>query len=250
MATTLGRCAFVSYEELDAAVCEWGEKTLGQTAGAHVFGGTETDPYIWISFCASPEISEKVQDVIRKYDAEGEMDTSDFTAEVCFEGMTHPCAFPALMSLRILGDIFRRELLFCPRSVVPTPGGAIFVEKPVGEDFVSDCSRNTRINYLYRDGSNYKFWQSAIVRGEITKEQIFEIMGCLEDFEYFNPPQVGLPCDYAEPYAPNEDDHPFCELFENSFSVTDDDPDWDLSACELVEKFKAAKGNWSYEFLN
>lgn len=52
---------------------------------------------------------------------------------------------------------------------------------------------NTRIDYLYRDASNYKQPNSVVVSGLFTARQVGEILGCLNDGEYFIPSQVGLP---------------------------------------------------------
>ena len=100
---------------------------------------------------------------------------------------------------------------------------------------------NTRIDYLYRDGSNYKFPHHAIVKGEITEDQKKRILNSLDDGIWFVPSKVGFECDYATGYEPNEDDHPFCELDDDSFSFTDEDPrntEFEMTVDGLVMLFE------------
>lgn len=39
---------------------------------------------------------------------------------------------------------------------------------------------NTKINYLYRNGANYKQPNEEIIKGTITPEQIQTIINCLD----------------------------------------------------------------------
>ena len=52
---------------------------------------------------------------------------------------------------------------------------------------------NTKISYLYRDADNYKVYNECIVQGEISEEQIRQILDCCDMGEYFIPQQVGCP---------------------------------------------------------
>ena len=101
---------------------------------------------------------------------------------------------------------------------------------------------NTKIYYLYRDASNYKKGNEAIVEGAITQEQIDTIMDCLDEGEYFIPKQVGLPEVRFDKIT--EDDHCWFELDKYGFTATDEEPTVRMTIDELVEKFKAASGNW------
>lgn len=101
---------------------------------------------------------------------------------------------------------------------------------------------NTLIEYLYRDASNYKQFNSAVVSGELTEAQIHEIMGCLEDGEYFIPSQVGLPEKKFDTIT--EDDHPWFELYEHGFSKTSGEATVKVTAQELYQKFLKCKGAW------
>ena len=51
---------------------------------------------------------------------------------------------------------------------------------------------NTRINYMYRDASNYKVQNDVIVPGIVSDEQISEIISCLDSGEFFIPSKVGF----------------------------------------------------------
>lgn len=108
---------------------------------------------------------------------------------------------------------------------------------------------NTGISYLYRDASNYKAQNYAVVEGEITDEQIEIIMDCLhdrnEEYGYFIPFQVGL--DEERPGAfDKEDDHVWFELYDDSFEITSDPVTvWPhMTVDGLVDAFEEAKDNW------
>lgn len=102
---------------------------------------------------------------------------------------------------------------------------------------------NTKIEYRYRDASNYKDHYKAVVKGEITKEQYDEIWNCLDDSDdHFIAAQVGLPADGLRGYDVNEDDHCWYELCE--ITPTEEEPTQDMTIDELVKRFKKAKNNW------
>lgn len=123
-------------------------------------------------------------------------------------------------------------------KAIPFPGG-------ITEDASSpDC--NTKIEFLYRDASNYKMQTTVVVRGAMTEQGVREIMDSLDSGTYFIPSQVGL--DGERFSDETEDDHPWFELYETSFSLTANTPTSELSFEELVEKFKAAADNWQPEF--
>lgn len=101
---------------------------------------------------------------------------------------------------------------------------------------------NTKINYLYRDASNYKVINEVIINGTLTAQQINEIIGCLDMENYFIPSQVGLP----ENKFPDqtEDDHCWFELERSGFKQTADPATVDMTAEELLCAFRRAKDNW------
>lgn len=85
---------------------------------------------------------------------------------------------------------------------------------------------NTKIEYLYRDASNYKKINQVIVSGTFDEIQKESIQNCLSEGEYFIPRQVGFP--------------------EIRFDkLTEDDHCWfELSVEDVVNAFLAAKDNW------
>lgn len=99
---------------------------------------------------------------------------------------------------------------------------------------------NTLVEYLYRDGSNYKLYSEAILPGILTDEEMNEITDCLDEGSYFLPGQVGLPDDNR--YSGTEDDHPWFEL--EDISSTSQNPTTELTAKELLKNFRDAKDNW------
>lgn len=103
---------------------------------------------------------------------------------------------------------------------------------------------NTRIEYLYRDGSNYKAFNTAVVSGTLSQPQIDRIYSCLEDGERFIPRQVGLPEKRFDDGI-TADDGPWFELYDIEGIVpTEAEPDTDLTAEGLVKNFEEAKGRW------
>lgn len=102
--------------------------------------------------------------------------------------------------------------------------------------------KNTRIEYLYRDASNWKQGNDCVVKGEIDESGIDAIMASLDEGEYFIPHAVGMP----ETRFPtwNEDDHAYFELDKAGFAPTDAEPTVDIDAETLVARFKAAAGHW------
>lgn len=102
---------------------------------------------------------------------------------------------------------------------------------------------NTKISYLYRDASNYKMPNDIVIAGLITEHQIDIIMDCLDGGQYFIPKQVGLPEERFGEWT--EDDHCWFELHRDSFVATGEEPGADLTADELVWRFREAKGNWN-----
>lgn len=102
--------------------------------------------------------------------------------------------------------------------------------------------KNTRIEYLYRDGANWKQHNECVVAGVIDKTNVDDIVASLDEGTYFIPRAVGLP----ETRFPtwNEDDHSYFELDAAGFSPTNEEPTVDVDAETLVARFKAAAGHW------
>lgn len=103
--------------------------------------------------------------------------------------------------------------------------------------------KNTKINYLYRDASNYKVRNSCVINGVLSKDQMKTILSCLHEGEYFIPSLVGLPEVKFDEYDP-EDDHEWFELSEFSFEISRARADISLTTQDLVAAFIKCKGRW------
>ena len=106
--------------------------------------------------------------------------------------------------------------------------------------------QNTTIEYLYRDGSNYKGWNQCVIRGVLTEEQQKRILACRVWGEMFIPCNVGLSEETfgSLGYEQDPDDTPWFELYENAFSLTDAKPTVEITPEELVKKFEEAHPEW------
>lgn len=107
---------------------------------------------------------------------------------------------------------------------------------------------NTKINYMYRDASNYKQHQNVIVKGELTDDQIQKIYASCDEYPdkdkpfdpeceepiYFIPQQVGLPEIRFE--KTTSDDHCWFEM--QTIELTDEAPTIDMSADEIFRNFE------------
>lgn len=103
---------------------------------------------------------------------------------------------------------------------------------------------NTKICYMYRDASNYKMYNMAVLNGQLTDKQKSTIFSCLHDGEWFIPFAVGLDEERFSDFNPDED-HPWFELDEYSFEDTVANPTVNITPAQLVEAFKVCKPMWS-----
>ena len=99
--------------------------------------------------------------------------------------------------------------------------------------------RNTEVQYLYRDANNFKRWNLCVVQGTLTDEEMAEIWNCCDSGEYFYPNKVGLP---ENRYSGTDADMPWFELA--GFDQTSRKPNVNITAQELLEKFRSLKGTW------
>lgn len=102
-----------------------------------------------------------------------------------------------------------------------------------------DSLPNTRIEYLYRDDSNYKTYNEAVVEGRFSEQDLDDIVRSLLDGEYFVPSKLGLP----ENKSCSDDNGPLFELYRSSFVPTAARPDA-MTAQEFTAKCKALAGHW------
>lgn len=99
--------------------------------------------------------------------------------------------------------------------------------------------KNTAIEYLYRDGGNFKHTARIVLEGPMTDEDALMIRGKLDNGSYFIPSQVGLPDlqPYLLQFGPyTEDDHVFHELLDAE--KTDETPTCAVSTARLLESFR------------
>lgn len=96
---------------------------------------------------------------------------------------------------------------------------------------------NTEFNYLYRDASNYKKYNSFVLEGIMSKKDYEKIRQCLQDGIWFIPRRVGLPEDRFFPLT--EEDHEYFEFV--SLELTDK-PAGYMSVEELVHNFQDVYG--------
>lgn len=102
---------------------------------------------------------------------------------------------------------------------------------------------NTKIAYAYRDASNYKVHNECIIKGEMTDSLKERILACRSEGEWFIPRAVGLPEQrFAE--WDEQDDHPWFELYDDSFSSTYERATVDMTCKELVAAFESCKDCW------
>lgn len=115
---------------------------------------------------------------------------------------------------------------------------------PKGRDvsLFDKIQQNTCIGYLYRDASNYKVYNKAIVPGRFSEEQIDRILSSLDDGEYFLPRKVGFEDEKFEDTT--EDDHLLFELTADDFEPTSEKATIESSPEKIVELFESAKGHW------
>ncbi len=110
---------------------------------------------------------------------------------------------------------------------------------------------NTKIEYMYRDADNYKVSASAIFFGEITEFEMAQVKTSLNEDGCFIPGQVGI-ADLQDRFATSEPnrwdpdrDHIWHEF--ETFSLTEEAPNTDLTVTEFVSNMKEAAGHWDEE---
>ena len=103
---------------------------------------------------------------------------------------------------------------------------------------------NTRFEYLYRDGHNYKQYNEVVIQGEFTLEQL---RPHLYEGEFFMPSEVGL--EDLQEYPYRNCDHIWHQLV--SAESTEDAQTVETSAEELVARFRqAGAAKWDTPLVN
>ena len=97
---------------------------------------------------------------------------------------------------------------------------------------------NTRIDYRYKNAAGYVDYRSTIIEGEL---QLAQLTPYTKENSKFIPGQVGLPALNGKDL---EVDGPYHEML--NLDLTQDKPDIDITAVELLQKFKVAcEQGWS-----
>ena len=97
---------------------------------------------------------------------------------------------------------------------------------------------NTRIEYRYKNAAGYVDYRSTIIEGEL---QLAQLTPYAKESNLFIPGQVGLPALNGKDL---EVDGPYHEML--NLDLTQDKPENDLTAVDLLQKFKVAcEEGWS-----
>ncbi len=98
---------------------------------------------------------------------------------------------------------------------------------------------NTLITYQYRDASNYKEFETVIIRGLLTSNDIEKY---LYDKEFFIPSEIGLKD--LQPENLNQDDHIWHEILD--INHTHEKLTVDITAEKIISNFrKASTEEWN-----
>ncbi|MBT3301759.1 hypothetical protein HOB87_14185 [Candidatus Woesearchaeota archaeon] len=92
---------------------------------------------------------------------------------------------------------------------------------------------STSITYQYRDASNFKEFDTVIIHGQLSLNDIEEY---LYDREFFIPSEIGL--NDLQPKNLNQDDHIWHEILE--INHTHEKPTADITAEIIISNFKKA----------
>ncbi len=103
---------------------------------------------------------------------------------------------------------------------------------------------NTRIEYMYRDGENYKLFHEVVVAGVV---DIGQLQPHFFEGSFFMPSAVGLDDLQERPYR--DCDHVWHEL--ECAEATDAQPTVSTTAEELLARFSAVgRAGWSAKIVS
>lgn len=105
---------------------------------------------------------------------------------------------------------------------------------------------NTRFEYFYRDGSNYKQWGSVVFRGACDAALRDRMFAALDNDGYFIAHQVRLPELFFTHGLPDADDHCFHELAEVSTTAELPNDPLERTIVEFAAEMESAsKSGWA-----
>lgn len=121
----------------------------------------------------------------------------------------------------------------------------VYIDVPTFEKLDQNPGANTKINYLYRDASNYYTFGEAIFPGAIGIEGIRTIFANRDEDGGFIPGQVAM-ADLQLQLGnfDEDDDHPFHEF--NTIGLTLADPTETIGIDELIRLFSEV--SWDQEY--
>ena len=99
---------------------------------------------------------------------------------------------------------------------------------------------NTRVEYLYRDGSNYKQWGAVVFRGNCDATLVRRLFAALDRGEFFIANQVRLPQLFFADRPLYADDHCWHELAEVTATSDIADDLLDRTIEEFVKEVEGA----------
>ena len=99
---------------------------------------------------------------------------------------------------------------------------------------------NTRVEYLYRDGSNYKQWGVVVFRGSCAATLVQRLFAALDGGEFFIAHQVRLPELFFDDRPLYADDHCWHELAEVTTTSEIPDDSFDRTIEEFVKEVESA----------
>jgi hypothetical protein len=102
---------------------------------------------------------------------------------------------------------------------------------------------NTRVEYLYRDGSNYKQWAAVVFRGACDESLTRRLFASLDREEVFIAHQVRLPELFFAGRPLYADDHCWHEMAEVTATSTLPDDAFDRTIREFVAELERASTN-------
>jgi hypothetical protein len=105
---------------------------------------------------------------------------------------------------------------------------------------------NTRVEYLYRDGSNYKQWGAVVFRGGCDARWVQRLFAALDSGELFIAHQVRVPELFFTERPLYADNHCWHEMAEvTSTSAAADDPMERTIEEFVAEMERAARDGWA-----
>lgn len=225
-----GQFAFVNWNDLDERVTAWADAYYECSTNSFLErDGSEA----YIVSTLKQDSFEKFSELFKRFDREKDETPEEW---FWFSEASLNSTLPELITLRVLGEIFRDDFGFLPRAMIANEEGIFFSSEPISCFCSDEEPRNTKIRYFVRGERGQRTYQVAIVEGEFYQFQVSEIISATYGGVFF-PDMVGFPGLPGEEY----------ELFDGTenFSETAEAATVEMTVDELVEKFREkGKRRW------